>query len=360
MSETPPHSPDPDRPDVTSGDPLAGGGGAAPPSVDDTPTTEAPPPPRRFLRAREDRVLGGVCAGLAKYFGIDVTIVRIAAVALTFLGGTGLIAYAAALAFVPEDDGTGRPATEGQSRTLTVLGAVILVIAGLVLLGDGLSWFWGPVIPTVIVIGILSWVAYRLLQDREGRPPTASRIAGATLLVIAAVLAAGVAFVGAAWAAASGGGAIVAAIVIALGVAMVGVAFTRKARWLAIPALVLALPAGVVAAADIDVDGGAGSRHFRPATVSAIPDKGYELGAGELEVDLRRLDWAQSPRVELRAQLGVGHLLVLVPEDVCVTARADMGAGYVGVLGDETGGFDLDYDAGATRVAPTAARPELV
>ena len=77
-----------------------------------TPTSQEPPPQRRFLRSRDDRILGGVCSGLAKYFNIDPTIVRIATVALVFLGGTGAIAYAAALVFVPEDDG-GDPDENG-------------------------------------------------------------------------------------------------------------------------------------------------------------------------------------------------------------------------------------------------------
>src|SRR5512143_2654778 len=73
MPETP-SSPDPD---------------AAPQADPDAPTTQAPPadapPPKRLLRARDDRVIGGVCGGIAQYFGIDPLIVRIAAVALAFI-----------------------------------------------------------------------------------------------------------------------------------------------------------------------------------------------------------------------------------------------------------------------------------
>ena len=50
------------------------------------------------------------------------------------------------------------------------------------------------------------------------------------------------------------------------GVALVVAAFAGGARWLIVPALVLVLPLAIVAAADIDVDGGVGERQYRPAT----------------------------------------------------------------------------------------------
>ena len=45
------------------------------------------------LRRGSDRVVGGVCAGLAGYFAIDVWLVRLTFIALLFLGGLGLLAY---------------------------------------------------------------------------------------------------------------------------------------------------------------------------------------------------------------------------------------------------------------------------
>ena len=48
---------------------------------------------KRLYRDENDKVLGGVCAGLANYFGIDVTIVRIIFVVLTISFGFGLIPY---------------------------------------------------------------------------------------------------------------------------------------------------------------------------------------------------------------------------------------------------------------------------
>ena len=48
----------------------------------------------------------------------------------------------------------------------------------------------------------------------------------------------------------------------------------------------LALPLGAVAATDLDVRGTWGERQFMPATVAEVED-GYEMGAGEMRVDLR-------------------------------------------------------------------------
>ena len=85
-----------------------------PPDDPGTPRPDGAAPQRaRFERSSTDRVIGGVCGGLGRYFGIDATLVRIGMVALALLGGTGLIIYAAALVLVPSDGEVpaGRPTT---------------------------------------------------------------------------------------------------------------------------------------------------------------------------------------------------------------------------------------------------------
>jgi phage shock protein PspC (stress-responsive transcriptional regulator) len=74
----------------------------------EAPTTESRPPfgtaPERvpLRRPFEDRMLAGVAAGLARYFGVDVMIVRIAFVVLTVVGGAGIPLYLAGLLLIPE------------------------------------------------------------------------------------------------------------------------------------------------------------------------------------------------------------------------------------------------------------------
>ena len=57
----------------------------------------------RLRRSVDGRTFGGVAAGLATFFGLDVTHVRIAFVALALLGGAGLPLYLAGWAFIPEE-----------------------------------------------------------------------------------------------------------------------------------------------------------------------------------------------------------------------------------------------------------------
>ena len=57
---------------------------------------------KRLHRAVDERMFGGVPAGLATYFAVEVTYVRIAFVVLSILGGAGLPLYLAAWALIPE------------------------------------------------------------------------------------------------------------------------------------------------------------------------------------------------------------------------------------------------------------------
>lgn len=62
-------------------------------------------PAKRLVRTRDDRWLGGVCGGLARYFGIDSNLVRLLVVVGTVLGfGSLVIAYIVAWFLMPEED----------------------------------------------------------------------------------------------------------------------------------------------------------------------------------------------------------------------------------------------------------------
>ncbi len=56
-----------------------------------------------LYRSTEDRVIGGVAGGLAHYFDVDVSIVRILWVLAVFAGGIGFIAYIVAWIIIPEE-----------------------------------------------------------------------------------------------------------------------------------------------------------------------------------------------------------------------------------------------------------------
>jgi phage shock protein PspC (stress-responsive transcriptional regulator) len=266
----------------------------------------APGPKRRLLRSKADRMITGVAGGLAEHIGVNSTLVRAAFVVVTlFTGGLGLLAYLILAVALPQNDGSGKPVDEPVSARL---GRVLLV----------------------------------------------------TLLVVAVICLAICLAVASAWVTATGNGTIVAGLVIAIGVALVAAAFVEGIRrrvlpWLVGAGLVLAIPAGAVAAADVEIDASAGEREYRPATVADIPEDGYELGMGQLIVDLRDLPWSKGQAIPVSAELGMGQLVVSVPSNVCVVADADAKAGQLLVAGEQSDGLDPEVDLSE----PLSAAPRL-
>jgi len=58
---------------------------------------------KRLYRSESDRILGGVCGGLAEVYDIDPTLIRLVVVALFFGAGTGLLAYLVAWLIIPTE-----------------------------------------------------------------------------------------------------------------------------------------------------------------------------------------------------------------------------------------------------------------
>jgi phage shock protein PspC (stress-responsive transcriptional regulator) len=313
------------------------------------PEPERPeqPAPRRLYRSRDDRILGGVAGGLGRHFNVDPILFRIAAVVLTFLGGAGVLLYVAMLLLVPTEPLPGgseamqpaAPGTEPRNRGLVIAGVIVLLLIGWPLvLGGGLA-LAAVLVPLafLVAIGVLAW----WMVSGEGPSGDARDIARRAALGIGVVILCWVIAFGGAWAAAAGGEAVVAGIVIAAGIAVLAGAFVRPARWLILPAVVLALSAGIVSAAGIDLDGGVGERHYRPGSVSELQDS-YRIGAGELVLDLRDANLPPG-NTPVKIDVGVGHAQLIVPDDVCVASRARIGAGTLTVLGHDKGGVDFDY-----------------
>ena len=67
---------------------------------------------KRLSRTREGRVVAGVCAGIAAYFGIDPTLVRLAFAVFTIFGGAGILIYLLAWIVIPEEGGDGSSIAE--------------------------------------------------------------------------------------------------------------------------------------------------------------------------------------------------------------------------------------------------------
>jgi phage shock protein PspC (stress-responsive transcriptional regulator) len=306
------------------------------------PEQPAAQPRRRLTRSRDDRIVGGVCAGFARYFNIDPVFVRIAAVALAFIGGAGVLLYLAALLLMPSDEAGAVVETSGQgrNRALVIAGIVVLLlVAWPFLLGGGL-FLAGIGFPLAVLVGlgVLVW----WLVSGEGPSGEVGDVFRRAVLGIGVIIVCFIVFFGGAIAAAAGPDWLIPALVLAAGAAVVAGAFMKPIRWLVLPALALALAAGAVAASGIDFDGGVGDREYRPASTVDLRDR-YELGMGELVVDLSdtRLPAGDVP---LELDLGVGEARVVVPDDVCVATSADIGIGNVSLFGRDNGGIDVNFE----------------
>ncbi|WP_214401433.1 PspC domain-containing protein [Pseudonocardia lacus] len=137
------------------------------------PTPEPTPPPggpRRIRRSRTDRMIGGVCGGIAASLGIDAVLLRIAAVALALSGGVGVLAYVAAWILIPEagsGDGADDPVPQApppsRHSVAIAVGSCLVGMGALLLLrawvpGLGTHLFW-PLV--VVAAGILVLVSAR-------------------------------------------------------------------------------------------------------------------------------------------------------------------------------------------------------
>jgi phage shock protein C len=125
---------------------------------------------RRLYKSRTERMIDGVCGGLAEYLGIDPTLVRIAFVLLLFYGGLGLVLYLVGLVLMPTAP-QGYVAKEivrskPLQRSNTLFWGILLVtVGGLWLLNNMgfIVWhrWWGFSWSVVLaVLLILAGVAF--------------------------------------------------------------------------------------------------------------------------------------------------------------------------------------------------------
>jgi class 3 adenylate cyclase/phage shock protein PspC (stress-responsive transcriptional regulator)/predicted membrane protein len=324
--------------------------------------------PRRLFRSRSNRVIAGVAGGLGRYFNIDPIIFRILLVALALFGGVGVLLYLAAWLFVPQERVPGElePARGATGRrAIALTGIVLLLIAALILLYKLLSvaftesWPIIAALLTPALIALAAGGAWLRLRGRAARPGRvaspdaviARRIAFGIWVVAALTTLA----LGSALAAGSGGATTIAVIVIALGVALVLSASSKRARWLIAPAVTIAVAAGVMVGARVDVRGGVGERDYHPLSLGQLHPS-YRLGMGRLELDLRGVQFPAGDYA-LNVKLGIGEVDIIVPRNVCVATNARVGIGYVGSLDRETGGVEVDWH---NQPVPPPQVPRLV
>lgn len=90
---------------------------------------------RRICKAADGRIIDGVCAGIADYLGIEPLWIRIGWIALSLLGGIGIVAYAIAMVIFPRSEDLGSALASARSRQM--IGATVLIGIGLFFLLAG-------------------------------------------------------------------------------------------------------------------------------------------------------------------------------------------------------------------------------
>jgi phage shock protein C len=123
----------------------------------------------RLYRSRDDKILGGVCGGLARYLGVSAVLIRILFVLLALANGLGILIYLALWVLIPVGESTrsmaeaanpfevsseDRASHEATNRAM--VGGAVLVAVGLLLLLKNLGvlvWFrWDMVAPLMLVV----------------------------------------------------------------------------------------------------------------------------------------------------------------------------------------------------------------
>lgn len=134
---------------------------------------------KRLERSRKNRIIAGVCGGLADYLNVDPTVVRLAAVLVTLFGGSGILAYIILWAVLPEERSTNKTEedmkrdvsqADGESDREEGVGGQALVGALLVLIGAIMllnNLFPALELTRLWPIGIIVFGIWLLIKNRE-------------------------------------------------------------------------------------------------------------------------------------------------------------------------------------------------
>jgi phage shock protein C len=284
------------------------------------------PAVKRLERSRSDRMLAGVCGGLARYFDIHPAYYRVGFVVLTLIGGAGVIIYLAAALVIPdegeEDSIAGTVLRERRDRPGPLIGLALVAVAGLVLLSRVSLWPHGDAAWVLLLVagGIVLLATNRPRPERpepeasEGTTEAPFPEAGRPLRRTRRVFR---------------------AVGITIGV---------------IVAFLLVATAIFAAVFRVHVNDGIGDRTYHVEDVNDLRSS-YNLGIGDLELDLADLK-LPAGETEVKSRVDVGRLLVDVPPGVGLRVKADADFGTVELLGSSSDGRKVDksVDRPATRV----------
>lgn len=333
-------------------------------------------------RSADDRFVGGVCSGVAKYLNIDPVIVRIVIAVLTIVGFAGAILYAVAWLFLPSEDADKSIAAgwfklddnEEQVRKIALLVAGIIAVFAL--LGDHGNW-WGAGWILVPLAALYYFFVVRPRKyDKEAiraqvlaSMPTTETITAEVQARIDQKVAEKVAY---AFQPKSKALTLLTLSLIAIGVAStriyadandgvpwttyVAVALSITAVGLIIgtfwghggPLIALGLVLGLVLAiGSVLPNGRIGEQKPEPTSAADVRAK-YEHGVGLLELDLTGVS---DPTALLGRTIildaGIGQTKVIVPQGLNVEVDSELKLGEISVFGRKAHGTENELNTAA-------------
>lgn len=137
-----------------------------------------------------------------------------------------------------------------------------------------------------------------------------------------------------------------ALIAVGLGLVVAGTRSEQGQGGLIAVGIVLTVVLAAASAVNIPFEGGVGQRVERPTTLADLEDE-YRLAVGELTVDLTGLDLlrrtvlAAHPLKTIRARVGIGQLVVIVPSEEPARVEGRAGIGEVSIFGESEGGLGV-------------------
>lgn len=114
-------------------------------------------------------------------------------------------------------------------------------------------------------------------------------------------------------------------------------------KWLPLVGVVLLPVLAIFATAAPHLDDGVGDRSYHPTSFEDV-EASYEFGIGNLEVDLRDIDFPPGEHV-INIQHGIGAARVQLPADVSYSVSGEVGVGKLDLLGQADDGFNTTLDA---------------
>jgi signal transduction histidine kinase len=188
-------------------------------------------------RDPERRLIGGVCAGIARYFGVDPLPIRIAFVVATAAGGFGLVIYLLCLVLIPAEAGAVpvRPRRAGRASIEVGAGAALLLLSLLLALRGLGIWFSDAVVWPIVLVAAGAALLWRQSAAAVGEPETADgaepepgatkaqrgALISRTGLGVALVIAAGVVFLQATGSLSAARDVVLAVLVVAVGLGVI-------------------------------------------------------------------------------------------------------------------------------------------